>query len=524
MARARGACGLLSLAAVFALGAARGRAVEWQDVDPNSPQERRSVSWWWDGRTKAGVQANASALLAFVAVHADLFDSVAMACGVGVMDNGTIGGRFEAACAEAAAGLSELGVSPELWTEETDSLDAAHALFAAPAEAADALVAVVKAHNLRGVNFDLECGGATDEDAAAYSKFLAAIRAPLADAGARLTVDASESSINGVSAELSGSVDRVMWMHSYYGASEQAWYYRLAPALDSTALPREQMAGGLAVYEDSRTAGWADTPESVQYRLCWMANLSVPEVALFRIDAAYGWPGERWIQPLKAYASGAACDPGPVPVPCPPPFTEYDADSCCTLHYSQQCDRQCAEAACDALPGWRWKVVNWTHSPYTCCPDADTRDAGAGGESTDGVLSTDGVRPAVDVSVSLVDAARDAGWVAGVASRVSRLTLEQVRWMIREVGIHMTWIGRKNKSSITDTINPTCNPHTLNYRRGRSWACARPRRRLDRRLRAARCRCRARLCARSRRRRMTTSPPHTTSAMPPTARSPSATS
>eukprot|EP00949_MAST-11_sp_MAST-11-sp1_P003560 g3560.t1 len=334
-----------------------------------SSASRRRVSWWWDGRPSR--MPNASALISFARAHRDTCDSVLLNCGVGVQSDGTIGGNFSKACGAASAGLAALGVDVELWLGETDSTAGMRMLFEKTAEAESALVALTKQHNLRGINFDLEPkNGSTADDAVAYGKFLAAMRESLAAVGARTTADAATWTplLSDIGA-WQGAVDRVMWMTTYYASSEKQWYYKLFPTLNESTISREKIGGGLACFKDDRTAGWADSAASASYRLCWMANLSVPEVAFFRIDVERNWPDDRWWEPLRNYASGKPCAAGAAPEPCPKPFTSYDSSGCCTLHTSPSCGEECAEDACKRLH-WSWKKVDYRHHPYTCCPPA----------------------------------------------------------------------------------------------------------------------------------------------------------
>ena len=172
------------------------------------------------------------------------------------------------------------------------------------------------------------------------------------------------------------AVDRVLYMHSYYAGSLEEWLEYLRPVLDEHTLPRSKLGAGLAIFHDARTAGWADTAEAAKERLCWLSNQSVPEVALFRIlhDADHEWPDPFWIDPLHAYASGSACDPGPAPTGhCPPEWMGPNQDGCCVRSSSPACREDCAKDECTHYKeGWWWKPEDYHHHPYTCCPPNKT--------------------------------------------------------------------------------------------------------------------------------------------------------
>lgn len=161
-----------------------------------------------------------------------------------------------------------------------------------------------------------------------------------------------------------------------FAGSLEEWLEYLQPVLDEHTLPRSKLGAGLAVFHDERTAGWSDTPVAAKERLCWLANNSVPEVALFRIDQSNGrtWPDDYWIEPLKQYAAGEACAPGPAPTGgCPKGWNGPGNEGCCTRGYTPGCDKDCAKAECSSYKkGWWWKPVDYHHHPYTCCPPNST--------------------------------------------------------------------------------------------------------------------------------------------------------
>ena len=183
---------------------------------------QRNVSWWWDGR--AVRSPNASALLDWVAPNVDICSSVMLDCDFSVRDNGTLSGKISPECVVAIKGLKALGVGAELWLGEQDSIDAAHQLFAAPQAAASALTKVITKFGLTGINFDLEPSSSNDTDATAYAAFLRAIKPAINGAGARLTVDSAlwTPMLRQMSA-YSASVDRVLYMHTYFAGSLEEW-------------------------------------------------------------------------------------------------------------------------------------------------------------------------------------------------------------------------------------------------------------------------------------------------------------
>lgn len=333
----------------------------------------RSVSWWWYG---TGSNANATALLSFVAQNKDIVSSVMLYCGFGVRHDGTIGGNLSEPCVQAIPGLRQQGVGVELWLGEEDSLDAVKRLFASPQRAATALAAAVKTHGLSGINVDLEAHSSNAYDAAAFGTFLRAIRPAVNAAGARLTVDVAPfTSLLADMGAYQDAVDRVLYMHTYFAGSLREWTEYLQPALNESSLPRSKLGAGLAVYRDSKTAGWADTAAAASERLCYLENASVTEVDLFRIDVSFKWPDDFWLAPLRAFASGQACAPPPLPKDsCPPGWIGPDSQGCCDISASSGCSEACAKKDCASFDAgsWWWKPLDYHHHPFTCCPPNTT--------------------------------------------------------------------------------------------------------------------------------------------------------
>ena len=274
----------------------------------------RSVSFWWDGRDRR--EPDAHKFLSWVKAHASIVDSVMFNCGTRLLDDGSIGGGVSDACLSGMAGCRELGVGVELWLGESRNLTAQRVMFARWEVTADALVDLVRKHELQGVNFDLEPHGSVAADAERYARFLSRVKPRLNAAGARLTADAAPfAPMIANLTLLAPAVDKVMYMHTYFAKSEAEWIGRLdaaTAALGPGGAPK--FAAGLAGFSDNNTRGWADTPQSAVDRVCWLMHRRVPEIAVFRISLHdvpehEVWPLPWWAAPLAAYRRGEECTP-----------------------------------------------------------------------------------------------------------------------------------------------------------------------------------------------------------------------
>jgi hypothetical protein len=187
-----------------------------------------------------------------------------------------------------------------------------------------ALTSIARAANVSGINMDLEpvSTPTTSADAVAYAGWLSALKASLHTIGVRLTVDvATWSPMIADFATLAPSVDRLMDMETYNGASLSQWqgYYN---ELINESLDRNIAAVGLGCWVDSSTNGtWAVTAQSAYERVSQAISDNVPELAMFRLlpvtslsifslsalirigDDPPQWPEEFWWAALEQYAS-----------------------------------------------------------------------------------------------------------------------------------------------------------------------------------------------------------------------------
>lgn len=187
---------------ITTFAAVLGALVAQRPTPQLNPTVRRAVGWWWVG--DAAEDADVEAMLKFVTANHDIVSSLIMRCGVvtcvrtktrGVCTNnngtgGVITGTLSPACKAVIPKLVALGITPEIWLGEDDSLSSARHLIAHPDSTAAALLAVAQsAPGIGGFNIDLETSAGTAADAAALGHFLDAVATKLSGSGIRFTAD-----------------------------------------------------------------------------------------------------------------------------------------------------------------------------------------------------------------------------------------------------------------------------------------------------------------------------------------------
>lgn len=392
----------------------------------------RSVGWWWNG---AGLSASAPAvhgLLDFCTRNRAIVTTVMMRCGVhtccrtgtgdcgnaigrptgGCTNNhgigGTIAGELSDGCKAVIPRLAQLGVRPEIWLGQDDSLSSARYLFNHSAQTATALLSVCKdSPDIKGFNLDLETKAAvTAGDVARFASFLGDVtKALLSARGLRFSADVGCVSLDEGSGPLASDcrrlgasgVSKLMEMATYNAGSYAEWF---GVAQDSIGtVPPSVLGVGLGCWNNRAPNGsWSMTARSAEERLCYLANRSVREVEMYDLRPGstlgqlrageWGDPEDFWIAPLQRYMKGGGCEATiPAPWVCPnaslvggPPFAWRHAPatparqnvSCCESNGNRgaswpTCSVACAKKECQARPGWRWVLQDYLKHPYLCC-------------------------------------------------------------------------------------------------------------------------------------------------------------
>jgi hypothetical protein len=336
----------LLAAALLSAAAANGGAGS-SAATPLLASNTRAVSWWWDTPASADDPAVA-ATLEFCKQHRDIVTTLIMRCnvltccraGTGECGNavnhsiprgsctnnngvgGVLTGEVSPACKKMIPALIELGIRPELWLGEDDSMSSARYLFTHAEETAADLLAMAKANpGLVGFNLDLETGeAATDEDVANFATFLGTVAKALSVAPAgpiRFSADVScqhddtgghdtsPARLDTACKQLAHSgVSKLMNMRTYNSGDFSGWANAaLMPALAD--IPLGVLGVGLGCWVDSRTNGtWNVEPASAKDRVCLLMNQSVQEIDMF----------------ILSQGKTPSSKPGGYPVTFPEPF------------------------------------------------------------------------------------------------------------------------------------------------------------------------------------------------------------
>ena len=264
----------------------------------------KTISWWY------APDNNWPQAVALITPHARLVTSVMAYCGLDIADNGTVIPAFHDTCAGLFPALRALGVRAELATGSGNcSIAAMRLLWADLTVSPAALLDAMLLAGADGLNIDFEpqadnCQGAptgTAADAAAFSRWLAAVRALLQPHGMRLTVDvASWSPVLAQYAVLAQGADRLLTMETYNADSPAQWRGLLEDFVGHT--PREAAGVGLGAWSDGKGAWW-ETAAAASYKVNQSAAAGVPELAVFRILPSQSppWPLDFWWDALAAF-------------------------------------------------------------------------------------------------------------------------------------------------------------------------------------------------------------------------------
>jgi hypothetical protein len=164
----------------------------------------RSISWWWTGMHLNATSPEVEAMLSFCREHRDIVSTLIMRCGVltccragtgdcgtaighvgvGCTNNhgrgGTIAGVLSDGCKAAIPKLVAMGIRPEIWLGEDDSITSARTLFNSSSQIADALLHIADQNpGLAGFNLDLESKQGTPTDKRDFIAFLRSVTAAL---------------------------------------------------------------------------------------------------------------------------------------------------------------------------------------------------------------------------------------------------------------------------------------------------------------------------------------------------------
>ena len=292
----------------------------------------RSISWWWTGMHMNATAPEVEGLLSFCREHRDIVTTVIMRCGVltccrtgtgdcgnnalehrtgGCTNNhghgGTIAGQVSGACKAVIPQLVQMGIRPEIWLGEDDSLTSARFLFNSSAQIASALSRVATDYpGIAGFNLDLETKLGTAQDKRDFVSFLGTVTKALNPAlrfsadvgcvaldegGGPLASDCKALSVSGV--------NRLMNMVTYNAASYAEWYGILLSAVQT--VPLNVLSTGLGCWTDSQLKGsWSLTAKSAEQRICALMNQSVQEISMYDLQ-----------QPGPGIPAGGASAPEP---------------------------------------------------------------------------------------------------------------------------------------------------------------------------------------------------------------------
>ena len=413
---------------------------------------RRSISWWWSGMHVNASDPSVQQLLDFCKTRKNIVTTVMMRCGLltccrhgapADCDNpaeqagqrssctnnggvgGTISGRLSAGCKHAIPQLVQMGIRPEIWLGEDDSISSARYLMSHTNATVAKLLSVAEANpGTTGFQIDLETKAKiTTADDAHFQTFLRDVTATLpnrptplrfsADVGCNSPGEGGGPLGSRCKLRSSSGVDKLMDMATYFASDYSEWFENLHGAV--ATVPLDVLMVGLIAdpFVDARRNGnhsWTLTPQSAQDRICAAMNLSVQEIAMFDLRTtgpAPLAPEPFWIKPLEIFIGGGRCDAKiTAPRVCPnasrtgtgpatawsrandgSPWIPHGFTGCCEANGQRGagwpiCSESCARAECDATSGMIWVLQNFSKHPYLCCrpsskTDVASADAGA---------------------------------------------------------------------------------------------------------------------------------------------------
>jgi hypothetical protein len=221
-------------------------------------------------------------------------------CDLSINASGHLSGHLSGlspGCAVMIPGLNEMGIGAE--PVVGGALEALRVMFASPSESISALAALVKAHRLRGISWDVEPAHSTAADATKFAAYLSQLRATLAPLNARVTVysNAYSKMISNIEL-LSGAVDRVLDGDCYNGGSYSGWlakYKRLlGPGVNRSAVAPAMMAS-------TERGKWNCENASIAQRYDKVVADGLDEIAIFTYRSACT---ELWLPWARRFLAG----------------------------------------------------------------------------------------------------------------------------------------------------------------------------------------------------------------------------
>jgi hypothetical protein len=224
-------------------------------------------------------------------------------CGLSINASGHLGSaKLSPGCAVMIPGLNHMGVGAE--PVVGGSLSALRKMFASPSESISALVALTKAHKLRGISWDVEPSGSSASDAERFTAYLSQLRHALQPLGARVTAysNAYSKMISNI-ALLSTAIDRVLDGDCYNGGSYKGWLAKyqklLQPAVNRTAVAPAMMAS-------TERGAWNCDNATIAQRYTKVVADGIDEIAIFTFDpvSTRGDCSSGWLPFARRFLAG----------------------------------------------------------------------------------------------------------------------------------------------------------------------------------------------------------------------------
>lgn len=233
----------------------------------------------------------------------EIATSMFVYCGLSINASGHLSSaQLSPGCRVMIPGLNKMGIGAE--PVVGGSLSSLRAMFASPSESISALVALTKAHELRGISWDVEPSGSSASDASQFAAYLSQLRRALQPLGARVTTysNAYSRMISNI-ALLSTAVDRVLDGDCYNGVSYSGWLGKyqklLRPGVNRTAVAPAMMA-------DTERGAWNCDNTTIAQRYAKVVADGINEIAIFTFDptSARGDCSSEWLPFAKRFLRG----------------------------------------------------------------------------------------------------------------------------------------------------------------------------------------------------------------------------
>ena len=423
-----------ALGAALALSAAAGALTDAGDEStPTAAPSGREINWWWSGEDTNATDPAVAGLLNFSKQHRNIVTTVMMRCGLvtccrtgtgecgnavgrriagGCTNNGgvggTISGELSPGCKHAIPALVRMGIRPEIWLGEDDSLQSARYLLSHINSTASQLLAVADANpGIAGFQIDLETKAPiSTADVTQLTTFFRDVTAALhrRPVPLRFSADVGCNALGegggplGSRCKLQGTsgVDKLYDMTTYYATSYSDWFPRLQAAVATVplgVLGLGVLVDPFVVHAKPGQTNWTVSPSRL---ICAAMNVSVQTIAMYDLRTTgpepLPSPQPFWFAPLERFMRGGGCN---AEIPnirvCPnasklhtgPPTAWRQADDswpwvpagfhdCCESNAQrgsrwEACSASCAKAECEATSGMVWVPQNLSVHPYLCC-------------------------------------------------------------------------------------------------------------------------------------------------------------